>query len=570
MEGLPLLPGYIFRDPTETKFHLPQKFGFKNGYRIATPVSVGIGDKPLDSDSITFYRDTQYVQFDPSLTYGRSKRSAPPVFVPHFVLYDKKALLFRGFFRESVCESPAEHYRVRHVNIVYYLEDDTLSVSEPAVKNSGLVQGCLVRRGRIPKNDAGHCWHWKDLNIGIDMLIYGIVYHTIDCDKFTKEYMESQGVELNPPEELPADPYITDRTLKEQTPASAPAVTDDRLRRFLEFDGKILRFFVAWDNRDADPTGCSELAPYVIYYFLADDTVQVQEVRSDNDGRDPFPLLLRKTKLPKNWKDLPANFPSLYLEISDQEITEFYSPKDFIIGNTIFVMGRRFLVYDCDPFTRNYFQKALNITQPAKMDVFPKKKPPPKPAIPPHTGFGTPEDSLQSCLSLQPKPPRKDVIRYVVNANKNLRYEARLDWVHPEDKDRRFIVLYSLADGNLSITEPPVRNSGIIGGRFLKPMLVPKPGTDPDNPEYYTAADIFVGAVLVVFQHRFIVTGADLMVYHYMEANQEKFPPLVFSNIRSYVQRQGLVPAEVEECGPERACEDPCVDPCEEQAQPAQ
>ncbi|KAJ8871831.1 hypothetical protein PR048_028171 [Dryococelus australis] len=534
----------------ETRFHLPQKFGFRNGYRVTTPVNVGLGGRPLDSDSVALYRDVELVQpslmmelswcslrdrqrveklvrmyrmvhgelvmvkseeisaahnsevlragedearFDPSLTYGRSKSSAPPLFVPHFVLYDKKVLLFRGFFKESVCESPDEHYRVRHVNILYYLEDDTMSVMEPPVENSGLVQGCLVRRDRIPRNSAGYCWHWKDLNIGLDLPIYGIVYHTIDCDSFTKEYLESQGVELNPPEELPPDPYTMDRVLKAQTPAVVSSVLDDKLRRFLEFDGKILRFYVVWDDRDSDPSGCSELVPYVMYYFLADDTVQVQEVHSKNDGRDPFPLLLRKTKLPKNWKDIPANFPSLYLEVTDQEITEYYAPKDFIIGNTIFVLGRRFLIYDCDEFTRNYFNKALNITQPAWINVFPKKKLPPQQVIPPHTGFGTPEDSLQSCLSLQPKPPKKDVIRYVVNASKYLRYEARLDWVHPEDKERRFIVLYSLSDGQISITEPPIRNSGIIGGPFLKPMLVPKPGTDANNPEYYTASDIYIG-----------------------------------------------------------------------------
>jgi len=34
-------------------------------------------------------------------------------------------------------------------------------------------------------------------------------------------------------------------------------------------------------------------------FFLADDTVEVKEVKQQNSGKDPFPLLLRRSKLPK-------------------------------------------------------------------------------------------------------------------------------------------------------------------------------------------------------------------------------------------------------------------------------
>ena len=38
-------------------------------------------------------------------------------------------------------ESPAEYFRVRPVDIYYYLEDDSISVVEPHVENSGMPQG---------------------------------------------------------------------------------------------------------------------------------------------------------------------------------------------------------------------------------------------------------------------------------------------------------------------------------------------------------------------------------------------------------------------------------------------
>lgn len=31
-------------------------------------------------------------------------------------------------------ESPAEHYRVRQVNIIYFLENDTITVMEPVIE----------------------------------------------------------------------------------------------------------------------------------------------------------------------------------------------------------------------------------------------------------------------------------------------------------------------------------------------------------------------------------------------------------------------------------------------------
>lgn len=49
-------------------------------------------------------------------------------------------------------------------------------------------QGRLIRRGKIPKNNRGDFWHWKDLNVGKDFAFYGKVFHTVDCDLFTKAY----------------------------------------------------------------------------------------------------------------------------------------------------------------------------------------------------------------------------------------------------------------------------------------------------------------------------------------------------------------------------------------------
>lgn len=68
--------------------------------------------------------------------------------------------------------------------------------------------------------------------------------------------------------------------------------------------------------------------------------------------------------------------------------------------------------------------------------------------------------------------------------------------MNPEDKGRRFILSFYLSDDMISIFEPQVRNSGIIGGKFLEKSRVPKPGSSMDNPTYYGPADFAIGAVV--------------------------------------------------------------------------
>lgn len=114
-------------------------------------------------------------------------------------------------------------------------------------------------------------------------------------------------------------------------------------------------------------------------------------------------------------------------------------------------------------------------------------------ALPEYLGFGTPEDSLASCYGLVPKAPRKDIVKYLLYANKHLRFECTLQNNIIEDQQRHFILKYSLADGTLSIYETAIRNSGINGGRFLSSQKVIKPGGNPDVPEYYTAKDLYLG-----------------------------------------------------------------------------
>ncbi|XP_037605956.1 EF-hand domain-containing protein 1 [Sebastes umbrosus] len=519
--GLPFLPGYTFRDVTKSAFQRPQTLGYRNGYALPHRPIVGVGQDPLLSLQLIEQQISELSLDTPEITYGSFDRGVVEDFIPAHVALDKKVLRYYAYFQENIQFSPAEEHRVRPVVIYYYLEDDSMCIIEPVVVNSGIPQGTRIKRQRLPKNDLGEHYQWKDLNIGMDLEVYGVTYHIALCDTFTKEFLESEGIVLNDPEPMPVDPY-GNRPKIPQTSHTTPSEADQK-HQFLTMDRKVLRFFALWDDSDSM---FGEVRRVTIQYFLADDTVEIREFHEPNSSRDPFPILMRRQKLPKKMKPKSKTFPSCVLEVSTAEVDEYYFPKDFQLGQTMTLLSRRFLLYDCDGFTKEYYQKNHPDmeTKPSEIQIktdLPQER---KKDVPPYNGFGSLEDSLQNCLSLIPERPKKNLIKMLENNLKVLRFKARLESQNPEDEGRNFILSYFLSDDMMSIFERNTRNSGIIGGQFLKKTRVPKPGATVDNPEFYSPADFAIGATVEVFSHRFVLTDADHYVLTYLQSIASQIP----------------------------------------------
>jgi len=530
--SLPLLPGQVFdRKLGQEKFHKSHCFDYMNDVSVHVgEYKAGIGGHSMPGG-----------KKKPNISQYPKGDGSP---APAWVAFDRQVLCFDAYFQESVHEKREEQFRIRKCKIYFYLEDDSVQVIESKVENSGIPQGTLVRRHRIPlpaPNDEEY-FTVDHFNIGKELLMYAKTFHITDCDNFTKNFLRKLGVTVNDPMPTPGDPYSSYRNeLQESLQPLRPYEKADTRRQFLENDRRVLRFYCFWDDTDnmfGDPREC------VLHYFLADDTVEIREIIPPNSGRDAVPLFLRRQRMPK--APTPLNQPG---EITERTVlnvfgpmgaggryildslktgavhTEFYTDADFTIGTIINVWGRQFMLCNCDEFTNEYYKTKYGIEEQKPIEYKDLPKPKKDREMPPYNGFGSEEDSLCNCLSLIAKPPRRDFIKFMEKDRHGLdsnviRFVAKLDTAKPIDCDRVFVIAYFLSDDTVLVYEPPQRNSGIIGGKFLERRRVKK----PDGESYYTASDLYIGANVEFYKHKFILTDADEYAVNYMEKHPGDFP----------------------------------------------
>ncbi|KAH3691674.1 hypothetical protein DPMN_191711 [Dreissena polymorpha] len=125
-------------------------------------------------------------------------------------------------------------------------------------------QGKLIKRQRLPKNDQGDHWHWKDLNNGVNVTFYGKVFHIVNMDKFTSNFLDSEGIIVKPSEGLPIDPYIESRKNAAALSTFTTPLSFNKQKQFLELDRKVLRFFAFGMTGKT----CSERCVRLLYMYV--------------------------------------------------------------------------------------------------------------------------------------------------------------------------------------------------------------------------------------------------------------------------------------------------------------
>ena len=435
----------------KTRFHKSQGLGFINGeVPTADSTKPGIGGDPLTGQS----RSSKTSAFP---TDGRPAQ-------PAWLAFSRKVLRFYAYFREPVHERQDETHRVRYCTVLFYLEDDTVQVNEKITDNSGMPQGILVRRHRVPNaaNDADFL-NVYDFNVDTELNIYARTYHVVDCDPFTRDFLTKMGVVVNEPADAPIDSYTVYRA--ERADAANPLrpyEKRDTLAQFLQHDQQVLRFYGLWDDSAAEH---GDKRFMTVHYFLADDSIEINEILPRNSGRDGGGAFLKKQKVPKKSAALakpPGSFAdrtvlnvvgggmksssildSLRLGASTDE---YYTDKDLMIGNTLTIFERPLLLHDCDAFTKMYYAEKYGVTDFTPIEVQDKPKPPPPKVVPPPTGYGSEVDSMISVDRLVLQPPRQKAGKYYPKrftgdeGSLVLRFEAVLDTTDPLDSDRKFIV----------------------------------------------------------------------------------------------------------------------------------
>ena len=122
----------------------------------------------------------------------------------------------------------------------------------------------------------------------------------VDCDMFTRDYYAAlysvaQGNTIAYPEEPlvmfqesrrrkkaslgPPSPRNDDLTRFNEARLGKPSnvLIQDSLRQFIDNDRHVLRFWAVWDERDEM---YGDRRPYIVHYYLADDTMEVRIIVS--------------------------------------------------------------------------------------------------------------------------------------------------------------------------------------------------------------------------------------------------------------------------------------------------
>ncbi|XP_022623034.1 EF-hand domain-containing family member C2 [Seriola dumerili] len=551
--ALPFLPGNSFNKHLgKERFHKSQHFDYSNG----VPMLVGSEKPGIGGELLVGQKIKAKYSVYPK---GQGSDS------PSWVAFDKQALCFEAYFQEAVPEARDETYRIRKCNIFFFLEDDTIQVVEPEYKNSGIPQGTLIRRHRIPlpPPDDDQFYNISHFNINQQMVLYSRTFTVTSCDSFTRNFLTKLGVHLNDPTTVPDDPYsnLREQAEKNMKPLR-PYERRDTLKQFLDHDRKVLRFYCFWDATESTFGDPREL---ILHYYLADDTIEIREVITPNSGRDSIPKFLRRSKLPKHPADqikqpgqtaertvlnvfASPNQGKCYIldSIKTGAVQEeFYKDCDLTVGGEMNVFGRRVIIADCDNFTRDYYRSKYGIEDFTPVQYKASPAPKPRRLVPPYNGFGSEEDSLSSCQGLLPKPPQKDFKKFMAKDrcgldSNVLSFRAKMVTTDPVDRERVFIISFYLCDDSISVFEHPQKNSGVLSGKFLERGRVKKPGQElfkSELSQYFKAQDLYVGATLCINNKNFQLLDADEYTLRYMEKHAEEFPKAnignIFSKLRS-------------------------------------
>ena len=308
----------------------------------------------------TPFLSTAHDHFNPK----NAPRDSSKLYQPDWVYLDRHVLRFYGYFKESVVESNSENSRNRKVKVLFYLEDNSVSINEEKFENSGIPQGKFLKREKYVQENGKFLTAY-DFRLGQAVTLYGRSIYLYNCDDYTREFYEKAAQPQGPAEPYQDDQWTStvtnkwvpkkDAQMKEYLEKKLGGGKVNSEKQFLENDRKVLKFFARYEG-----------APFIVHYFLADDTIEVREVALPNSGKDPFPVTFRRQKLAKSFA---LNQPGqTYAE-------NFLKAEELAVGSSLEVFGRAYLLEGCDEFTRTYCRTKFGVDFPTDANSNAGKEP---------------------------------------------------------------------------------------------------------------------------------------------------------------------------------------------------
>lgn len=441
--------------------------------------------------------------------------SASSKFFPSSCL-DSDVLNFTAIVAETHMETNVS--RERRCSILYYVTDGTIKIVEHAQTNSGIPQGTLLRRCVVMRED-GSTVTLDDIEYGEDIVIYGRVYSIVNCSGHTRTYLENLGRSRIPPSKTEAEgepwgdmqdvgwgSYRREKNnLKEFMEAKLGNTVNNTGRDgFQQYGNMILKFLCSWDDTERL---YGDISKFILCYHMADDTVEI----FNKNTKELFPKLLKRAPLPREFVGSTTSFG----ENNSVGGEDFYHFTDFYIGAVLNVYSRQLVVHEADSATREFYDIMENPLGEADLSFADQAVIEFSRELPPHNGFGSEEDSLKSCVG--PLCPNNPPSRSNVFESRVLSFFGNLVTEDSTDMDRKFVLSYYMQDKTVKIQEPPVRNSGFVGGLFLSRRKVKKVGGSGEN---LTELDFQVGGEIRLLTHKFRLLGANDFTLKYIAEHQ--------------------------------------------------
>jgi len=215
-------------------------------------------------------------------------------------------------------------------------------------------------------------------------------------------------------------------------------ITEQFQPDWVKLDKQVLRFFGYFKESVVElKDEHSRIRKLIIYYYLVDDTISINEEKEVNSGIGQGPFLKRG-------------------KVKKDEST-FFNQKDFLVGQDIYIYGKYIKLYDCDDYTREYYS-GIGVDQPERQEI---------PVDPFHENLKNKKvaplkdnlmkDYLEHRLGGGKVKPQK---QFLENDRKVLKFNAKFDSL-------KYIIHYFLADDTVEIREVH-RTNRYIKNYFIK------------------------------------------------------------------------------------------------------